>query len=358
MSVYSLYNMGLPFRGRDSLFLFLVVIAAFSIGASKIGEPLGFDEGLFLSVGYFMKKGFVLYSDLVDTKPPLIYLLAYLNSVLLSDNTYPLRVLMLLITSLTFIPVFLISRRYFGTGSAYLACILLLFFPPVFFMGSTFHVDVILPFFGLWSAYFLLTGVESESKARLFLAGLSMGFVLATKQTGVYLFAVSALYMSSDALVTRQYGASIRRLSWFLSGLLVASVPILLFVLKDNALYAAFYSLVSFNLEYSHAGLDYMYSNFSERVFVLFSLFVLSPLIWFLALPSIPGILKKRVNGQLFILAWFLVEFAGIATLMPHIWYQHFYTVLVLACISRAPHSRNYAGSYPQPALLNMGAYR
>jgi len=56
---------------------FLLIILVFFLRTPSLFEPFVYaDEGIYLTLGQAFKKGLVLYRDIYDNKPPLIYLLA------------------------------------------------------------------------------------------------------------------------------------------------------------------------------------------------------------------------------------------------------------------------------------------
>ncbi len=63
----------LPNRRTDALTA-AAVGAAFACRLPSIAEPIGIDQGIFLTTGWGMTRGLVLYRDLWDQKPPAIHL--------------------------------------------------------------------------------------------------------------------------------------------------------------------------------------------------------------------------------------------------------------------------------------------
>lgn len=64
--------------------LYLVIAAVFLLRLPSFWEPYWYgDEGIYLALGQAMQKGFVLYRDIWDNKPPLLYLLYALHPTLL-----------------------------------------------------------------------------------------------------------------------------------------------------------------------------------------------------------------------------------------------------------------------------------
>jgi 4-amino-4-deoxy-L-arabinose transferase-like glycosyltransferase len=62
---------------QKNRFLVLLLLTAFLLRLPSLFEPYWYgDEGIYLSVGLAINKGYLLYRDIFDNKPPSIYLLA------------------------------------------------------------------------------------------------------------------------------------------------------------------------------------------------------------------------------------------------------------------------------------------
>jgi 4-amino-4-deoxy-L-arabinose transferase-like glycosyltransferase len=87
----------------------LVLILVFLLRLSSLFEPFTYgDEGVYLTLGQAVRKGLVLYRDIHDNKPPLIYLLAALARTF---SVY--RILFLVWSFLTVFVFFQFSQAFF-----------------------------------------------------------------------------------------------------------------------------------------------------------------------------------------------------------------------------------------------------
>lgn len=88
------------------------------------------------------------------------------------------------LTLLTALIVFFGTREMFGTGAAFVALTLLTFDPNILAHGALITTDIALAGFMFLSVYMFYRFVKSPSGARLIVAGISVGLVLAAKHTG------------------------------------------------------------------------------------------------------------------------------------------------------------------------------
>lgn len=64
---------------QKNKFIIILLLVVFILRLPSLFEPYWYgDEGIYLAVGMAIKKGFLLYRDVFDNKPPLIYLLSAL----------------------------------------------------------------------------------------------------------------------------------------------------------------------------------------------------------------------------------------------------------------------------------------
>lgn len=99
---------------KKNRFILSLLLIVFILRIPSLFEPYWYgDEGIYLSIGMAIRKGFLLYRDVFDNKPPLIYLLA----ALANGRQFWFRL---------FLSVFVLSSIYFF----YRLCLL-------FFAGQT-----------------------------------------------------------------------------------------------------------------------------------------------------------------------------------------------------------------------------
>jgi 4-amino-4-deoxy-L-arabinose transferase-like glycosyltransferase len=111
-----------------------------------------------------------------------------------------------ILTLLTALVVFFGTKEMFGTGSAFIALILLTFDPNLLAHGALITTDVGLACFMFLSVYLFYGFVKSPSAVRLILAGLAVGLVLAVKHTGLLVLPILFLLTLCEIILQKQIG--------------------------------------------------------------------------------------------------------------------------------------------------------
>jgi 4-amino-4-deoxy-L-arabinose transferase-like glycosyltransferase len=111
-----------------------------------------------------------------------------------------------ILTLLTALVVFFGTKEMFGTGSAFIALILLTFDPNLLAHGALITTDVGLACFMFLSVYLFYRFVKSPSAVRLILAGLAVGLVLAVKHTGLLVLPILFLLTVCEIILQKQIG--------------------------------------------------------------------------------------------------------------------------------------------------------
>ncbi len=66
---------------KKNKFIFILLLIVFIFRLPSLFEPYWYgDEGIYLTIGMAIKKGYLLYRDIYDNKPPLLYLVAALTN--------------------------------------------------------------------------------------------------------------------------------------------------------------------------------------------------------------------------------------------------------------------------------------
>jgi len=77
---------------------------------SFFGPPFSSDEGFYLTIGESLNNGDLLYRDIWDNKPPLLYMIFAISNFVFGPTIYPLRILTFLLSVITILLTVQVGR--------------------------------------------------------------------------------------------------------------------------------------------------------------------------------------------------------------------------------------------------------
>lgn len=152
--------------------LLVILLFAFILKIPALFEPLWYgDEAIYMVAGQAIKKGFTLYNDIFDHKPPLIY---FLTAV--SKNIHVFRAYLVGFHLVFLVSLYRLSQKFFSkTINQVLP--LLLFIPlSIFWEGNIANAEMFFITFNTLAITWLYSKKRTPSKLEFFLGGLVFGF--------------------------------------------------------------------------------------------------------------------------------------------------------------------------------------
>jgi len=169
---------------KKNKFLALILLLTFLLRLPSLFEPYWYgDEGIYLTLGLAIKNGLLLYRDIYDNKPPLIYLLAAM-----AGNLFWFRFILLTFCLSSMVLMFKICqiafpKRIFVQRLVLVIFLLLLNLP--YLEGNITNSEIlqILPnLLAIW----LLFRTGKTTKITYFVIGLCFGFSLMLKIPAIF----------------------------------------------------------------------------------------------------------------------------------------------------------------------------
>ncbi len=198
-------------------------------------EPLGLDQSLFACLGLWLPQGAMPYQDLWDSKPPAIFYLYALTFDILGPHVASVRVLDGLATGAGAVALFFLGR-HFGRQAGLWAAAAYLLFAHLPNFGGLWGSAQAETFIGPLVVVALLGVVGSRRHPLvLFAAGFLVGLA--------GLFKVPALLFVLPFLLYLILGKNIRALLWFLGGVPVLPLAVVLYFWGQGSL-GLFYEAV------------------------------------------------------------------------------------------------------------------
>ncbi|MDO8551479.1 MAG: hypothetical protein Q7S03_02260 [bacterium] len=308
-------------------FLILVFVLTLLLRIPSLFEPYWYgDEGVYLTLGEAIKKGLMLYRDIHDNKPPLLYIFASFSGGLLG-----FRLLLMFWSLATVFLFFRLSETLFPKQNKLtaLATVIFAVFSSIpLIEGNIANAENFMLLPTLLGALLVW---ENPTNKRLFLAGIS--FSLAA------LFKIPAAFDFAAIIVFLLFFQSFKNLKEWLTNLFPFSKKLLLFALGfilpifltfiyfglNDALYRYFIAAFSQNIPYLSSWQTSNHSQFAPTGimsrFVIFMITIF--LVW---------LYRKRISSNwLFVCLWF--SFSLFAATLSGRPYPH-YLLQVLPSLS------------------------
>src|SRR3989338_8700941 len=184
-------------KNRSFWFLLVSSFIFFLLRFPSLFEPNWYgDEGIYQVLGMAIRNGRLLYMDIWDNKPPLLYMLYSL----FNSDQFTLRLVSLVFGVLSLIVFFALSRKLFeekeGNKIAIFSTIifgLLFAFPIVEGNIASSENFMLLPI--ILSGFLIFTAKERLKKNILILSGFLLGIAFLFKIVGIFDFAAFFVFL-------------------------------------------------------------------------------------------------------------------------------------------------------------------
>ncbi|MDO8620975.1 MAG: glycosyltransferase family 39 protein [Candidatus Levybacteria bacterium] len=183
-------------KSKDFWFALIVSSIFFLLRLPSLFEPYWYgDEGIYQTIGIALSQGKLLYRDIFDNKPPLIYLLYSL----FNSDQFTVRLVSIIFGLLSVVVFFLLTKKLFSEFKTNnrIAC----YFSTAFF-AFIFGLPLIEGNIANAENFMLLPIILSalliinQKQSNLFLAGLLLGVAFLFKVVSVFDFAALFLFIS------------------------------------------------------------------------------------------------------------------------------------------------------------------
>ena len=231
-------------------FLYSLVIMFQSPLHPWIGAGSSTDSSVFRTVAFMMKNGYMPYRDTFDHKGPLLYLLNYLGESIAPElGIFLIEILFLTATVFLLYKIARLVSSPVASGFVTLLATSLLF---TYFEGGNFTEEYAMPFIAI-SLYIFLDYLLHDriTRIRLTICGLGLGAVLMLRPNMIAVWIVFCVYILIFLLQKKQYKDLRDMVLFFLLGMAIVIVPILIWLSVRKDLSAFFRDYIVFNFRYS-----------------------------------------------------------------------------------------------------------
>jgi len=278
------------------------------------------DEGIYRTLGFAISQGSLLYRDVWDNKPPLLYLVY----AIWPYSLFVPKFLSLAAGLLSVIVFYLFSSRLFAShiSRAISTSFFALIFATPYIEGTIANAEnfMLLP---VITAFFLVLGSKNSSKTRYVYAGFLLGIAFLLKSVAVFDFAalVFILFLifstKSDSITTTLH----ERKGTFLKilfGFLVPFIGVSFFFLSVGAFPEFLQSAYIQNVEYVEFGNHFI---IPQGLILIKTMGLIGALV-------VIFILRKKISREAIIIYVWLA-FSLYSALFSHRPYNHYLLVLL-----------------------------
>ena len=248
-------------KGREIWFLIIASLVFFFLRFPSLFEPNWYgDEGIYQTLGIGIRAGRILYRDIFDNKPPLLYLLYSL----VNSDQFMIRLLSLVFGLLSVIVFYYLCKKLFtNIKTSFIATIIfaILFGLPLI-EGNIANAENFMLLLNISAGFLILksldTKIQNTKYKILFFAGLILGLSFIIKIVAVFDFAAFAafLFLANyskrflDIFKIENFVKEIKNLTPFIIGFFIPmAITIIYFILNHSFkefLTATFFSNVGY----------------------------------------------------------------------------------------------------------------
>jgi hypothetical protein len=310
-------------KSKDFWFLFATSLIFFLLRLPSLFEPYWYgDEGIYQTIATALNNGSILYQDIWDNKPPLLYSLY----ALFQGDQFSLRLLSLVFGLLSIVVFFFLAKKLFWLNQTpkklplYAATALFAYcFAIPLFEGNIANAENFLLLPILTAGLLVVNYTIKPSPKRIFYAGLVLGLAFLIKTVALFDLVSFTLFL---LLVTNFFSsnwiAKGKQLLPFVYGfILPIGITVLFFIIQG-----ALFSFISAAFQENVGYVGYGNTFIIPQGLLYIKLFLLISTVLFLILQ------KNRIgHGSLFIYFW--IAFSLFNAFFSQRPYTHYILVLL-----------------------------
>lgn len=304
-------------------FLVFVLVLFALLRIPSLVEPNWYgDEGIYQVVGKAIFSGEVLYKDIWDNKPPLLYFIY----AIFNGELFYVKVLSLILGLLSVITFFLISAKLFKKEiSRYVSTFIFAFlFATPIIEGNIANAENFMLFPVTLAAFLVLDFSKNKNLSILIIAGLLLSIALITKIVAVFDFLAFIIFLAIldyDDLKIIWRSFDIKKLKSymvFLFSFLSLLILVSLYFLLINAFPDFLRAVFSGNVSYVNVGNDYVFP---------LGVLLLKTVVLFISLLVLFHYRKNLSKAEVFIFVWAI--FSIYNAFFSHRPYTHYILVML-----------------------------
>jgi len=277
----------------------------------SLNEPYWYgDEGIYQVVGRAIGSGKVLYRDIWDNKPPLLYIIY----AVVNGDLYIVKLLSLFVGLFSSVAFFFLSRSLFNkSSSSYIATIVfvVLFGSPLL-EGNIANAENFMMLPIIIASCVLISYSKNKNYQALILAGLLLSIALITKIVVIFDFVAFLLFVIFSERILKMGTIVKNTLNFFIPFISMMLICFLYF-LSQNA-FKDFYSAVFIQ--------NVSYVGEQNRFIFPMGVLIIKSVLLLVALITLFITKKKLTKVTLFIYVWIILSiYSALFSERPYIHY-------------------------------------
>jgi len=291
--------------------------------------PADLDEGNYATIGMILSRGAVMYRDIGGSKPPLIYYINALISLVFGSNLPVLRLIFAAVSGITGVFVFLITKKIYGLKVGVISTGLFIVISCSPLWGYHSPTNVYSSLMESIAIYLLIIAFFSKEREATYViaAGVFVAFSVLMRQTSIIIFATAiAWYLirfswRKPFQMTEMLKQTVKRASLIMVGGFVPLVPIIIYFVGvsgfGNMIYWVVMEPIPGMIEHTP------WTMWSKAEWFIVVVLAILPL-GFLATISARNELLNKAEGSLLMFLWMVFPPLSFL-LLPIPGYVHYY---------------------------------
>lgn len=310
----------------------LVLLLVGFIRYRVVDMPLERDEGEYAYAGQLLLQGIPPYQLAWNMKLPGTYFAYALGMGIFGQDSAGIHEALIIVSSLTIICVFMLTRKLFGRVAGLGACAtfgILSVSPAV--MGMAAHANHFVILFALWATLLLWSGEEFYRWYVYFFSGILYGLAFLMKQQGICFCVFAATFVLGNAIVNRAVFSTVfyRKVFYLGLGMILPLAVTYKYLDMAGVLAKCEFWTGTYAMSYAtevtpREGLGKFFDYAGKKWPIYFAFFGF-------ILISLPFILRDRTHRNKILFAgWFLL-FSFIGTAIDLNFREHYFLLLLPA---------------------------
>lgn len=282
---------------KEYAFLFIVVfiLCLLTLYSSPLYKGLpDIDSSVFQVMGKGMLEHKIIYRDLFDHKGPIVYIINAIAFII--SNKYGLFITEFIIFYIGTIFVYKTSRIVLSKKLSIIVNLLYMLISFRYFYGGNYTEQYAITFMSI-AMYFIikiLYNKEIDKKIYWIIIGATFTINLLIKPTYISIWMAFGIVQLISSIKDKKIKELIKNIGYMIIGILIISVPIMLYLIINNAVSSFIDAYIDMNMKYSNSSILKRIKAFVE----LSTRYKYNQYLLMMLISNIVLLFSKRINKR------------------------------------------------------------